>query len=67
MLEQNYLAPAHLYGVDAADGRLVADQPLSGRGMRFQQPLVIGDRIYVGSCESDQGRARVEAFSLTSQ
>ena len=32
---------------------------------RFVKPLVLGDRVYLTSCASDEGPSRLEAFSVT--
>ena len=32
---------------------------------RAWKPLVLGDRVYLTSCASDEGPSRLEAFSVT--
>jgi hypothetical protein len=50
--------------IDVAAGRIVDRRALSGRGQRFIAPLVLGDRIVVTSCESNDGPGHVEAWDV---
>jgi outer membrane protein assembly factor BamB len=57
-------AHGYLYVVRVRDGQVLARQPLSGAGMRYVKPLVIGDGVFVSSCVSDQGPGGIDAFTL---
>jgi hypothetical protein len=50
-----------LIALRLADGLLLADTELSGRGMRFGQPLIVDDVVYTPSCASDFGTSKLEA------
>ena len=54
-----------LLGIQVSDGAVLVDQPLIGPGYRFTQPLMVGDRIFVPSCEPDDGPSRLEIFELS--
>ncbi|MGE0784211.1 MAG: hypothetical protein AB7S26_00885 [Sandaracinaceae bacterium] len=60
--------PGRIWGVRVADGALAFREDLSGAGQRFAIPAVVGDHIYVNSCD---GRAeeegRVDAFQIVSE
>lgn len=50
--------------LDVANGARVTTAEMQTNGYRFARPLVVDQRIYVTSCESDRGRGRIEAFEL---
>jgi hypothetical protein len=56
---------AHLFGVSAADGTILADELMAGPGYRFTKPLVIGDRVFVPSCRSDDGPSFIEGYDVS--
>lgn len=57
--------PGYLWGVRVRDGELALHAPLSGPGQRFALPLVVGDRIFVDSCDGPgEQQGRVDAFQL---
>ena len=55
-----------LYAIRVRDGAIVQRQTLAGPGQRYVEPLVLGDRLYLSSCEGDGGPGHVEAFTLAS-
>lgn len=58
--------PGRLLGLDVDTGEAVIDSPLLGPGYRFVAPLVLGDRVFVPSCESNTaGDAWLEGYRLT--
>ncbi|HTV24225.1 MAG TPA: hypothetical protein VMG12_36285 [Polyangiaceae bacterium] len=54
-----------LLALRAADGRLLAEAELDGAGYRFVEPLILGDRLVVPSCERDSGPSHLELFRLS--
>lgn len=56
--------PGRLLVLDVSNGELLLDQPLNGRGYRFLQPLVLEDRVYLPSCETNAGDAWLEAYRI---
>jgi hypothetical protein len=54
-----------LIALEVETGQLLMDAPLVGRGYRFLLPLVVGDRIYVPSCESNAGDSWLEGYRLS--
>jgi hypothetical protein len=57
-----------LRGFRVADGRELLSAELKLRGIRFAQPLVHDDVIYVPSCTTpDFGPSTIEAFRITSR
>ena len=54
-----------LWALDAASGQLLAQADLPGPGYRFVQPLVMGETVYVPSCQSDSGPGTLLAFDLS--
>lgn len=56
-----------LLALEVATGRLLLDTALAGPGYRFMQPLVLGDRIFVTSCQTDEGPGYLEAFRFSAQ
>lgn len=57
--------PGILWGVRVRDGHLAVRAPLSGAGQRYVLPLVVGDRIFVNSCDGrGEIEGRVDAFRL---
>jgi hypothetical protein len=57
-----------LLGVRVADGTITYDIELDGRGMRYARPLVVGDMLYVNSCEEQHsGPAWIEAFRISAE
>lgn len=57
-------APGRLLALDVATGALLLDAPLDGRGYRFLEPLILEDRVYVPSCESNAGDAWLEGYRI---
>jgi hypothetical protein len=55
---------AQLIGIEVATGTVIGSTYMAGQGMRFLQPLVIDDRIFVPSCDSDQGPSTLESYSV---
>ncbi len=56
--------PGNLVAIDVATGALVVDTPIAGRGQRFVLPLVLGDRVYFPSCESNAGPSILEGHRI---
>jgi hypothetical protein len=55
-----------LRGFRVADGKELFSAELALRGIRFAQPLVHDDVVYVPSCESpDHGPSTIEAFRIS--
>jgi hypothetical protein len=54
-----------IVALEVETGALILDAPLDGRGYRFLLPLVVGDRLYVPSCESNAGDSWLEGYRLT--
>lgn len=54
-----------LITVNAADGRLLTDFDLTGPGVRFTRPLIVGDRVHLVHCLTDDGPAWRESWSLS--
>ena len=54
-----------IMGVNVRTGEAVADREISGPGMRFTQPLVHENRVYINHCDSDVGPSFIEAFELS--
>ncbi len=57
-------APGRLVGLRAADGLLLVDHALAGRGFRFTRPLFHAGVLYTPSCHSDRGAGTLEAHRL---
>ena len=53
-----------LLGLRVEDGAMVVDQELQGPGYRFTQPLLVGDRLFVPSCEPDNGPSALEIYDI---
>ena len=53
-----------LLGIRVWDGAILEDRPLVGSGMRFVEPLVLGDRIYLSSCSEAGEGAFVEGYQV---
>lgn len=53
-----------LLALQASDGAILVDQPLAGPGYRFTQPLIVGDRIFVPSCQPDNGPSTLEIYDI---
>jgi hypothetical protein len=53
-----------LLALRTEDGSLAAETTLLGPGYRFSLPLVHGGRVYVGSCETENGPGTLEAYSV---
>jgi len=53
--------PGNLLAIDAESGEVLLDRGLVGSGIRFTQPLVDDDRVYVNTCNSD-GTAYLEGY-----
>jgi len=53
-----------LLALRASDGTILVDEPLQGPGYRFTQPLLVGDRVLVPSCQPDKGPSALEIFSI---
>jgi hypothetical protein len=53
-----------LLGIRAADGAIVVDEELRGAGYRFTQPLLLGDRLFIPSCEPDNGPSQLEIYDI---
>jgi hypothetical protein len=49
------------------DGAIAAAAPLDGPGQRFIRPALVGDRIYVSSCDADRGPGHLEAYQVVAQ
>jgi hypothetical protein len=54
-----------LLGLHAASGTLLVEADMVGPGQRFSQPLLIGDKLYVNSCDSDEGESRLVGFAVS--
>jgi hypothetical protein len=52
------------YVLRASDGALLAEVNLAGPGYRFTQPLVLGDQVFLNSCDSDNGTGTLETIQL---
>ena len=55
---------ARLLTIRAYDGEILQDVELAGSGYRFTKPLVLGDRVYTQSCQSDNGPSTLEVFDI---
>lgn len=53
-----------LVALDARTGAARVDETMAGPGMRFAQPLVVDDVVYVNSCGSDNGPGYLEAYRV---
>jgi hypothetical protein len=53
-----------LLALRVSDGAILVDELLAGPGYRFTLPLLIGDRIFVPSCQPDQGPSALEVFDI---
>jgi len=53
-----------LLALRVRDGEILVDEPLQGPGYRFTQPLLVGDRIIVPSCQTDSGPSALEIYSI---
>lgn len=64
LVEPSFSGPGRLLAIRVRDGAIVEDAPLAGRGMRFTKPLVLGDRVMVPSCASDDGPSWLEGYAV---
>jgi hypothetical protein len=53
-----------LLGLKIENGARLVDQPIKGPGYRFTLPLVDGDKVYLNTCESDNGKSYLEGYSI---
>jgi hypothetical protein len=67
IVEPGRSGAGRLLALRAWDGAIVEDRPLAGSGMRFTQPLVRDDRVYVPSCTNDGGPAWIEGYAIRSR
>lgn len=54
-----------LLAIETESGAPRFDLTLEGKGIRYARPLVLGDAIYVGSCNSDAGPSHLEAYRVS--
>jgi hypothetical protein len=54
----------NLLALRSRDGAILIDQPLAGPGYRFTQPLLVGERIFVPSCQPDNGPSALEIYDI---
>lgn len=47
------------------DGAILVDQELAGPGYRFTLPLAIDDRVFVPSCQPDNGPSALEIYEVS--
>lgn len=57
-------APGRLVVLEGISGALLFDVPLVGRGYRFVEPLVVGDRVYVPTCHTNAGPSYLEGYQV---
>jgi hypothetical protein len=57
--------PGTLLAIRTRDGAIAARVKLQGHGQRYVKPLVWHDRVYLSSCDSDEGPSRLEAYAIT--
>jgi len=56
----------HLYGVDVQTGELLFESLLLGPGRRFTEPVVLGNRVFVNSCDGhNSGPSHLEGFEIS--
>lgn len=53
-----------IIALDVRTGKKVFDRKMEGTGHRYTVPLVDGDRVYVPSCESDNGTSFIEGYRV---
>jgi hypothetical protein len=56
--------PGTLLAIRTRDGEIAARVKLQGHGQRYVKPLVWHDRVYLSSCDSDEGPSRLEAYAV---
>ena len=56
-----------IFGVRVRDGLIVERKPMRSSGQRYVEPLWQGDRLFVPSCDSNEGPGRVEVYDLALQ
>jgi hypothetical protein len=53
-----------LHAIRVRDGERMVSIGLTGPGYRFYAPLVVGDAVYVASCDSERGPSAIEGYSV---
>jgi hypothetical protein len=53
-----------LYGIRVADGEVMSRTVLDGPGQRYAKPLIVGDRLYLTSCEDDRGPSNLQGYRV---
>jgi hypothetical protein len=53
-----------LYGMRPATGEIVFRARLDGPGQRYVRPLVLGDRLYLTSCDDDDGPSYLQGYRV---
>ncbi len=60
--------PGTLYAIRTEDGFIVERRAMQGPGVRYQVPLVVGDRVYVHSCAvPNEAPGHLEAYRIVDE